>query len=481
MIRGVNLAKRLESHMQSGQGNAGYRKEFREFLGLAENVRTGEPCFDHAKRVIDPMAVDFAEVADTFLDLRHKTQSEAAALLSMAFDPQFRMAVALREADGGTVLPSHFANINAFTDTVTGLIDALALQGYERVEAIGDEFMTIKEARVQGGKRIGMRNDGNMSGDLSPDEPYPTVGGKETYVSLPNNRRRGQAMEINQQVFLYDRTDQVQQMGIGIGEAVRRAREIDQADCVLGKTNNYSRDGVASNTYRLLADTTMALDNAGDRAPNNYINAKSSTPFTDWTSWNVAKQLLSRNVDPATGWEISIPAAESVLWVWPESELLAKTIVGSTGVQIRGGYDANVAATTQSSAYTLQVRNAPNPLSEYGIKILSSRLWANRLLVSGTNHPTSPTAFSASYSVDATIWSSSTQDTAAKAQSAWLWGAPKRAFEYRQIVPFESFQGNLSAEQQKRDIVAVFIAREMGVSMVIEPRYMFFGANTLTA
>jgi hypothetical protein len=468
MIRGANLKKLFDHKMESagklGGGTAGYRREVRKLLGITENVNTGEPMYDPACQAIAANEIDFCEVADTFLG-RGAVNGE---VLRHAFDPNTRQSLRLQEAEGNVVLPSHFANISAFTDTVSGLIDVLTLEGYQKPDYIGDEMFETKEARVQGGKEIGVRNDGQVSEDLAPNEPYPTVGAFETFIHIPDNQRFGNVIQLNEQVFIYDRTDQVQAMASAAGEAVRRSKELRQADCFLGKKNTYSRDGVATNTYRLTADTTLPTDNAGPRSPNNYVNAKLSQGLNDWTDWNVAKQVLSKNVDPATGWEITMPGAETVLFVSPDNELLVNTIVKSTGVQIRNSVDRP--ATTVSGAYTLNVRNSANPLAEFNVKIMSSRIWYNRLLLAGTNHPTAPTAFSSAAELDATVANS---DTAAQAQSMWYWGAPKRAFRYRQIKPFRTFQAQLSSEDQRRNIVAVYISEEWGVPYVREPRFMF--------
>lgn len=478
MIRGANLKRLLEQKMTTagspGGGTAGYRGEIRRLLGITENAITGEPLHDPAQQAINAQEVDFAEVADTFLG-RGNVNGD---VLRHAFDPQTRFAIRMQEAEGSVVLPSHFANISAFTDTVSGLIDVLTLEGYQNPAYIGDDFFETREARVQGGKEIGVRNDGQVSGDLAPNEPYPTVGAYETYIHIPDNQRFGNVIQMNEQVFIYDRTDQVQAMASAAGEAVRRSKELRQADCFLGKKNTYMRDGVATNTYRVTADTTMPSDNAGPRAPNNYVNADvTSAPLNDWSDWNLAKQILSKNIDPSTGWEIAVPPEGTVLFVSPDNELLVNTIVKSTGIQIRQGME-KPATLTQATALTLGIRNADNPLAEYKIAVRSSRIWYNRLLLAGTNHPTAPTAFSDATEVDATL---ALGDTAAKAQSVWFWGNPKRAFRYRQIKPFQTFQAQLSSEDQRRNIVAVYISEEWGVPYVREPRYMFMGANTFTA
>ena len=475
MIRGANLKRLLEQKLETaragkpGGGTAGYRHEVRKLLGITESAETGEPLYDRNQQAIAAKEIDFAEVAHDFLGRRPD-----AATLRHAFDPQTRAHIRLLEAEGNVVLPSHFANISAFTDTVSGLIDVLTLEGYQQPKYIGDMFFETREARVQGGKEIGVRNDGGVSEDLAPNEPYPTVGALETYIHIPDNQRFGNVIQLNEQVFIYDRTDQVQQMATNAGEAVRRAKELRQADCVQGKKNTYMRDGVATNTYRKVADTTAPTDNAGQRSPNNFVNAAVSQPLNDWQDWNVAKQLLSRNVDPATGWEIEVDPAETILLVSPDNELLTKTIVQSTGIQTR----TTSPIATQATAVMLNVRNSANPLSEFNITIAASRIWFNRLLLAGTNHPTAPTAFSGSNELDATI---ALGDEATKARAVWQWGAPKRAFRYRQIKPFNTFQAHFSSEDQRRNIVAVYISEEWGVPYCHEPRFFSMFGNVFTA
>ena len=145
----------------------------------------------------------------------------------------------------------------------------------------------------------------------------------------------------------------------------------------------------------------------------------------------------------------SVNPRESVLLVSPDNELLAYSIVNATGIQTRAGSAVNTGILTQASAVQLNIRDSKNPLSEYGIRIMCSRIWFNRLLVAGSN--------SASFGTTSTELTGATAltDDSTHAQSAWLWGAFKRAFEYRQVVPFATEQAPLSSEDVLRDIVAV--------------------------
>lgn len=475
MIRGIKLRKLLEQAMTTGlvppgapqgtapeKGPAAYRRHLRHVLGLSENFQTGEPCIDMAARAVNAKEFDLAEVAREMLPEQFRGKN-----IRHAFSGGMQMR-GMQEAEGHMVGASHFAHISAFSDTVGGLIDAMIFEGYQSPEFIGDDLFETKAARVQGGYAIGVRNDGKVSDNPTLGEAYPTVGLSETRVHIPDNIRNGVVLQIREDAFIYDRTDQIQQAAANAGESVRRAKEIRQADCALGRTNTYSRDGVTSNTYRTDSTTGSAATKSTENGtyPMAYTNAQSTLTLTDWQQWNVAKQVLSRNVDPATGWEISVRPDRSVLLVSPDNELLTRSIVHATGIQTR----STSPVATQATAIQLNVRDSANPLAEYGISIKSSRIWLNRLKLAGTN--------AASGYTGCLNAATALTDSATQAQTAWLWGEFTRAMKYRQIIPFETFQAPLSSEDSRRDIVAVYVSREWGVPWVMEPRYVFFGVGT---
>lgn len=423
MIRGAKLQKLLAEEMNAGRGVNGYKAKWREFLGISESDM-GDPRIDHANRVVDPNEVSFGEVAHTFLG-----RDFSGSMIREAFEwSRRRQGLGMMEADGHVVLPSHFANISAFTDTVSGLLDALVMEAYLNPEFIADKVFTVKEARVQGGKMIRVGNDGNVSGDLLDGEPYPTVGLKESYVDIPDNQRRGNVIQINEKVFTYDRTDQVQQMAQSSGYATARAKEVVAADCFLGVTNTYSRDGNSSNTY---------LTAEGD-LPNDYINS-STNQLIDYHDVDQAIQILEGNTDPLTGFEISVASQGLQMLVMPQNRMNAQNVLQPEWIR----------RFTPSASYT-DALQAKNPLPPIDL-IVASRIWYNRLIAAGVSTTNAP--------------------------ERWHLGAFKKAFQYRQNIPFQNVAAPLSSEDVRRDIVHVSVSREHGVPFVMEPRYSYQGTK----
>jgi len=412
MIRMQKLAKLSES-----MGAHDYRNKFRELLGIKEG-RYGEPVLDPNSREIEAKDFNLQEVAFEFLG-----RDYASKLTTLG--QQLPMVRAM-EADGTVVLPSHFSHISAFDASVGGLIDAMVLEAYQAPEFIGDKFVETKPARVQGGKAIKPMNDGGDGLDLTDSEPYPAVGLKETYVTIPENKRMGNLIQVNQKVFIYDRTGEIEAAATNAGYATRRNKEIKIADQVLGNVNNYSRDGQAANTYQ----------KAATAVPNNYINA-SQNALVDWTQLDIAMVLMQENTDPGTGFEISVNPQEWCLFV----------DIG----RHRNVMHLTRATTVETLTQTLASRRfGPNPL-EAQFPIYSSPIWRNRLLNAGVS--------------------------TANTLDRWHLIHPTKAYQWRQIIPFESIDVPISSEEARRDIVMVKVVREHGVAWTKEPRYAYQGTN----
>lgn len=420
MIHGVKLQRLYEQHMESDpeRGSLNFGAEMHGLLGISEGA-DGQKRIDYKARALNPREFSLQEVAYGLLGRDYMSRIREAFHVAQVYR--------LYEADGHAVLPSHFSNINAFTSTVTGLLEAMVLEALDNPEFIGDQMVQTEPTRVNGGKAIGVRNDGTGGEDnLLDDEPYPMVGLKETWVDVPENERHGQAVQLNEKVFLYDRTGQVQGAVDNASKSTLRQKEIRIADMVLGITNPYVRDGQASNTYRTAA---------GD-APNNYINS-STNEFVNRTDLQEAMNIMNGNVDPHTGWEVTVPLQGSKLLVDIDEVMKTREVLRATEVERR--YD------TQSI-----IQRGPNPL-EYVPDVVASKLWYNRLRNAGVS--------------------------VANSHARWYWGQFPKAFKYRQLIPFQSQPAPLSAEEVRRDIVGVWVVREHGVGYVASPWHVYRGTK----
>lgn len=431
MAIGSKLKKLFE---QTVEKPGEYKSSVKKLLGITDEGKD---------KAFDAKEVSFQEVAHEFLGSNYGEEVKRASLYN------------IMEAEGATVLPSAFSHISAFSDTISGLVDALTMEAYNSPEFIGPSLIPHVQTRMNGGKLINVTNDGNFGTNLNDGEAFPNVALGETYVQKPYNVRSGLVIQILQQDYIYDRTDRIQSAAQAAGYAVGRNKEIRIADCVQGKTNTYSRDALTSNTYRTAVLATAAYNLT---TPMSFVNALAND-LVDYTDINNAIQLLEANTDPATGFEITVSTPDAAMIVAPHRLMTARSIVKATQTQTR-------------TATSTELRWYPNPL-EADYKILASRIWYNRMLLAGTN-----AAIGTGGAVDATtLWGNESNH----AQSAWWFGRFSKAFQYLQLIPFETVTAPLSSEDVRRDITNIFVTREQGVPFIVEPRYVGMFYDTASA
>jgi hypothetical protein len=360
----------------------------------------------------------------------------------VALVPEVSTMRRFERASGTQVLPSAFAHISGFDATMAGLVGQLAMDGYALPTAIGDDFCTTIPTRVNGGKFIMPTNTTDEGVNLTINEPYPSATLSETYVTRPVNKRNGLSIELSRFDYIYDLTGKIQETAVAAGERIRMNRERQIGLMALGISNTYSRDGISGNTYLTSATTTAAYNLT---TPMNYVNAVASmatyTALTADDLFNI-KVLLGRNTNPATGYPVQIS---------PYLEAKASQAVRSTQV-----FAADTTGIQAASGRLFQ--------GDIGVKVVAdvttSQFWYN-LLVEAT----------------ATGGAGLTDDTT-HAKTVCLLGDPKKAFAYLEVWPFNVAAAPLSSEDAKRDITAVYIASEVGVPCIKEPRFMARFYNT---
>ena len=254
---------------------------------------------------------------------------------------------------------------------------------------------------------------------------YPRVGVTEEYFTVPAKAKKGGIIELTREAIRFNRTGQLVDQARGIGGALGAVKENAVIDALIGQTNNYSRNGTASNTF-LTAGA--------------YVNNQSSLPLTGWTDVDEALQLFAGILDPTTSEPLAGAMNPSDLVVSPYKMRTAQRILTASGARS----DENLAAGSRSE----ETLNDRNPIADLGLRLLSSIRLYRRILAG-------PEA------------------VAANAREGWFLGTIAEMLGWYEVWPLElGQQGRDSEDSFDRDIEMKLKASYYGVAAVREPRKM---------
>lgn len=264
MIRRNDIRDLLESH----NGDAGvFARRMTHYMGVSD--QHGNPYFDDGNNMTvrdprDDQGKTFPRIKPSEISFGHLGRGLLGHdLFEEVFEPGSRrgaghlvaaaMAGAglnLREASD-PVMPSAFANINAFTAVVTGLLEVSILEGWENPDFIGEQLMPDEPSKVfEGRKVIGTARIGDLAEERLPGMPTKRVKFGERWIEQPRTVENAMACEVTQEAVFLDLTGQVTQECNNLGEWLRYRKELRQIDAFIGVTNTYKYKGTSYNTYQ---------------------------------------------------------------------------------------------------------------------------------------------------------------------------------------------------------------------------------------
>lgn len=334
---------------------------------------------------------------------------------------------ALVESTGVGLDPTAFANINAFSAVVGGLIEVKILEAFQNPALIADQLMPSEATKLNGQKAIGLNGIGDRAKKRNPGEPHQRASFNERWIETPETRENALAVEVLKETVFFDLTGNILNMAASVGEELAYRKELECIDTFIGVTNSFKYSGTAYNTYQ----TSETL---------GYINDHSN-PLIDWTSLQTASLRFARMKDPSTGKRILIQP--NVILVNPARVATAQLILGSTMTETR----IAASGSNQSTSGTLQIRQTPgNPYSGQ-FTVLSSPLLEQRCTdADGLNL------------------------SQANADDYWWMMQSGKTFRYMQNYPLNVQQATPgNHEMLDRGIIASYFANERGIPSVWSP------------
>lgn len=203
----------------------------------------------------------------------------------------------LEDNGAGAVMASTFANINAFTGSVAGLLDVMILEAYENPEYIGSQLAPVEPSKIfEGRKTIGVSRLGNVAEERLPGMPTKRVGTGERWITQPRTAEKSLSCEVTQEAIFLDLTggQLAEHTGAaGLGEWLGYAQELDIIDSFIGVVNSYNYKGTSYNTYIAAGYYDNDITSGNELLHEDNIQAP-LIKFRDMTDPDTSTRILIR-------------------------------------------------------------------------------------------------------------------------------------------------------------------------------------------
>jgi hypothetical protein len=404
--------------------------QYLDALDTLLGVRTAPSGREYRDRPkINPTDYSFTDLCEAFCGRRYlQTLKQAPYGLRGGRAVTNPTAEQAREnIGGGSLGPSQFMNINAFSGTVGGLLGASYMDGYNSANFIGDRITSLKtNIRGQNQKRVRYSPATNKPTVLKPGQEIPRSNIEEDWIRDTAMVRRGESVALTREAVHFDWTDGLVESAKDNGYQFREDREERQLKAVFGVVNFHERKGVASNTYLAAADAGAFV--------NKITNA-----LVDEISLDNAFQTLANMTDPITGKKIDVTGDQLFLISTAYKRGTASRLARSTQHRFGDG-----------AAATDAVYVPKDPILEF------THEWTTRAVDLMT--PAAPGGLGL---------------TQAQAQERWVYGNTRKAFQTIEAWPFitQTFTIGEDASLMRYGIFVEVIGEEYSEVTVIEPRY----------
>ena len=436
------IGQQCTRQLFESKGPKGFAREVCYLLGVTDregrrykDPQTGRPVWKKPRDsrggdmdALNPYTFSLRDLAEATLGPQHKGEALMRSplwgqVLAHQRQCQEDRRPILEDTGAAAVPPSAFADINAFTAVVAGLLEREVMVGWEFPDFIMDDIMPERATRMFDGRKvIGAGEIGDVAEPRYPGNPTRRAGFSERWIMQPRTVELALACEVLQETVYLDLTGEVLERANNVGYWVHRRKEMLCIDHFLAVVNNYVYNGVSYNTY----------------IQGGYFNnILPSNELFFWEQVQAAEILFRDMIDPATGSRVKI--TPDSIYVNQDKLYTAFGVLRATELEYRGP--------PGSTAANQDVRKFANVLRNY--KVYTSPLVYQRMI--------DPAGLNLATTVAGARW--------------YLWDSRSPPFHFCSNYPLRIQQAApQSVDLIDRGIVLFVKADLRGIPMTYEPR-----------
>lgn len=442
-MNGVDLRRSYESFANGDSafetkrgekvtGPQGFVAALRAELGLSRDEQGNPRVKDQA---ISPESVSFESLANAcfgYEAMGRLRESQGRLWNTYEFKRTYGGTPLAYEAGGalpGALTPGDFPNVSTFLGSVTGLLEAKMLSGYQNPGYKMDRIFPVISSKSRQFKMLAPSRIGDASKKRNPGESYARAQITERYVETPITTQDALAVDVTfEAVFFQADQMNILQSAQNVGTELGLRKELECAQVLIGYTNPYNYNGTSYNTYQ---------------SATPWINTVGSGDLVDWTDLAEVRAYFSRMTDQETGNRIT--AQPNILFHAPARIDQVAYILNATQIERRTATAAEVAhsnAREGSYGYTPEY-------SEYVDQMLTSAAADGGLALTQAQ-------------ADKRFWLIESR------------GPDNSAFAYAEnwAMTTEEAAPDSYTSRNHKLVLSVF-ADQMGVPFVVEPRRVF--------
>lgn len=372
-----------------------------------------------------------------------------------------------------------YQDINAFTATVSGLVEVRILEAFQSPDFIAEDWLRVEPTRVNGGKVFNIMNVAPNCQLKKPGEEFANVDVYPLFCWAFEGINPGYMLSLDRYAVLFDISGELLARAGNLGYGLGYALEYYRAAHILGLQSVTPSNVPGTNMptihpslaqavgYKFLMQSPNGADapnatyqTAGNTSnthlPNayNFIN-KQTQSFADWQSLQKAQNLLNLMRDPVN----SLPFKTEITHVLvdPAQWQLALYVKHQTEVLTATGTPATAPFQGTGSTLPPVLSRAPGYGEDQQSELnkwrpYHSNIWHQVWLDGGVSE--------------------------ANAEVRWLAGDPQKAFRWRQIQDLLVQSATpTSADMLSRNIVNLWTGQWYGQFVVEQPRYVILNTE----
>jgi hypothetical protein len=237
----------------------------------------------------------------------------------------------LEDTGAGAMMPSAFADINAWTGVSVGLLEVGILEAYTNPEYIADQIAPVETSRIiEGRKTIGAARVGDQAEERLPGMPTKRVQFGERWLTQPRTVENALAAELLWETVFLDITGgQISQHANDIGDWLAYHKDLRCIDSFIGtgQVSTAPGFGVYVFTYKGTSYNPYAASGV------LYNNDLASNQLLYRGNIQTAEIAFRDMTDPETGTRVMI--TPNTMLVNREVKYIAEDLFSADKVEFR--------------------------------------------------------------------------------------------------------------------------------------------------